>query len=257
MNISMITDVKALIATGYTAFGVFLGIIGHYFLNRRGVFEYSEYHNKIGHSVEDNIYGSVKLTWNDIPVPALYLSTIVLTNTSMRDYESVTIKMVSENTDMLTHTAEIVGTSSLIDFTKDYHKLLEVPENEQPTEAQYGVYHRWREFFVPVMNRGQKLHFELLSAGAQEHPPIMYLDVLHKGVKCKRSAPKDEILGVSQLGAFWVGLAIGTVAVVVIVSYSDSSGWAALSSFVVGVFSSVQGAYVIRGLRKIRNLIAG
>ncbi len=257
MDISMITDGKTLIAASWTALGVFLAIIGHLFLNRRGVFEYSMDHNHIGLSVEDGVYGSVKLTWNDILVPGLYLSTIELINTSMKDYESVTIKIISENTSLLTHTTKIVGTSSFIDFTKDYHKLLEVPENEQPTEAQYGVYNRWREFFVPVINRGQKLRFGLLNAGTLEHLPIMRLEVLHKGVKCKRSTPKDEILGVSQLGAFWVGLAIGTVAVVVIVSYSDSSGWAAFSLFVVGVFSSVQGAYAIRGLRKIRNLIAG
>lgn len=108
--------------------GIIIAVISQKFLNKRGLFTYFSRHNGIGMTVDDPIYGSVRVTWNETEIPHLFLSTIELTNHSMKDYESVKIRAYSNDTRLLTQRTQILGATHFLDFTDEYTKKLEVPE---------------------------------------------------------------------------------------------------------------------------------
>jgi hypothetical protein len=257
MDTSTLIDSKVFIAIASALGGIIVAVITQYLLNKRGLFTYYVFHSRVGLSTEDAIYGSVKVTWNENPVSHLYLSTVEITNQSMKDFDSVIVRVFTNNTMLLSQRTEIVGTTRLIDFTEEYKKEIAVTEGSQPTDAQFGLFRRQRDYLVPTMNRGQILRFQFLNAAHSEEQPAIWVDVLHKGVKCKFRIAKNQILGVPQPEAALAGTLVGLVAVGFVIVYAESLPFAALLSFLIGWLVLVPGAYTVKALRKIRDWLAG
>ncbi len=257
MDITALFDNKLFISASSAVAGVLLTVIAQYLLDKRGVFSYQVFHNRVGLSAEDTIYGSVKVTWNDNPVSHLYLSTVQVTNQSMKDYESVVVRVFSNNTTLLTQRTEIVGTTRLIDFTEEYKNKITVPDGSQPTEEQYELFRRRRDYLVPIMNRGQILRFELLNAAYSEEQPAIWLDILHKGVICKFQIIKNQVFGVPQSQAALIGSVIGIIGVVFVIVLVDNLTIAAVLSFLIGWLVLVPGAFAIKLFHKLREALAG
>jgi hypothetical protein len=80
----------------------------------------------VGLSAGDKVFGAVRVTWNDNPVDNLYLSTIELTNQSMKDYENVVVRAYTSDSILLTERTEIVGTTHIVNrhLETDYDRLL-------------------------------------------------------------------------------------------------------------------------------------
>ena len=190
-NKVMLVIVGALLGTVST-------IAAHGWLNRRALFTYSVVHAHIGMSTEDAIYGSVRITWNNNPVAHLYVSTVELTNQSVKDFESITVRAFSHNTLLLGEKTEVIGTTRILEHTKDYKSRIAVAEGEQPTEFQFKLYGHQREYFVPTMNRGQSVRFEFLNAPSLNEQPSIWLDILEKGVQLKFTTQQGQFAGVPQ-----------------------------------------------------------
>tara|TARA_R110002074_G_scaffold373069_2_gene548839 strand:- start:99869 stop:100642 length:774 start_codon:yes stop_codon:yes gene_type:complete len=257
MDIVNLLDNKLFIA-GISAFGgLIVAVVAQYLLNKRGVFAYQVFHNRVGLSAEDAIYGSVKVTWNDTAVAHLYLSTVEITNLSMKDYESVVVRVFSNNTTLLTQRTEIVDSTRLIEFTQEYKNEIAVSDGGRPTENQFSLYRTQRDYFVPTMNRGQALRFEFLNAAHSEQQPAIWLDILHKGVVCKFQVAKEQVFGVPQSTAALVGTVVGLLGVGAIIAWVQSLPLAALLSFLIGWLVLVPGAYTIKAFRRLREVFAG
>lgn len=164
MDIDSLLNSKIFIAMASAFGGIAVSVITNNWLNRRSLFAYYVYHNRIGLSTDDEIYGSVKVTWNNNPVARLYLSTVELINESTKDFESVTVRVFTNNSLLLTQRAELSGTTRDLDFTEEYKQKIHVPKGKQPTTPQLDLYRRSRDYIIPIMSRGQKVRFELLNA---------------------------------------------------------------------------------------------
>jgi len=257
MDISTFFESKIFISIASLLGGIIVTIITQHLLNRRGLFTYHVFHNRVGLSTEDAIYGSVKVTWNENPVAHLYLSTIELTNQSMKDFESVVVRAFSNNTKLLSQRTEIVGTTRLIDFTEEFKNIIAVAAGNEPTEAQFHLFSSQREYFVPTINRGQMLRFQFLNAAISEDQPEIWLDVLHKGVKCKFRVARNLFLGVPQPEAVLAGTLVGFVAVSFVIAYAESVPFAAILPFFLGWLVLLPGAFTVRAFRKVRDWFAG
>jgi hypothetical protein len=257
MDLSILLDNKIFIGFASAVGGIIIAVLTQYILNKRGLFTYTVFHTRVGLSTEDAIYGSVKVTWNEHPVAHLFLSTIELVNQSVKDYESVVVRVFSSNAVLLSQRTEIVGTTRLIDFTTEYKREIAVPAGSHPTESQFDLFRRQRDYLIPTMNRGQILRFQFLNAAKSEEQPTVWLDVLHKGVKCKFQGPQTEILGVPQSEAVIAGTLVSLIAIGLVITYVTSLPFAALLSFLIGWLVLVPGAYTVKGLRKVRDLLAG
>jgi hypothetical protein len=257
MDISAIINTKIFIGISSGIGGIAIAIITQYLLNKRGIFSYYVFHNRVGLSTEDAIYGSVKVTWNGNPVAHLYLSTIELINESVKDYESVSVRIYSNDTLLLTQRTEVVGTTHFLDFTEEYKNKIAVKEGFKPSDIQFNLFQRQRDFFVPTLNRGQKLIFQFLNAAISEKQPNIWVDVLHKGIKCKFRIARNMAFGVPQPDAALIGTIVGFIAVVLVAIFVPNLPIAAILSFIIGVLVLIPGAFTIKILRKIRDWLAG
>lgn len=226
-------------------------------LNKRGVFTYFVNHTRVGVSTEDAIFGSVTVSWNGNPISNLFLSTIEMKNESMNDYENVVVCAYSSDTRLMTEQTQILDTPNILEWSEKYKKQLHVEPGQKPTEAQWNVYNGQREYNIPTLNRGQSIKLTYLNSAKGTDAPTLWLSVPQKGVRLKFSIPQNQILGVPQPRAAFVGVLIG-ISVVIALAWFVADPWlVAIASLTYGLIAQFPGAYVIKLLRRIREAIGG
>lgn len=257
MTLNDILDNKFTIVIVSAIIGSLITKIVQYIANKRGVFSFNVQHNRVGISSEDSIYGSIKVTWNETPVNHLYLSVVEVKNESIRDYNDVIVRIFTDDTDLLTEGTSIVGTTRIIEYTPEYNLKINVPAGKEPSQDQFSLFKKQRDYIVPTMNRGQLLRFEFLNAATSEDSPSIWVDILHKGVTCKFRNPARLIFGVSQSRAVLVGTIICLIGVILMVIFINDLIIASFISFLLGWITVIPGALAIKGFRKIRQAVTG
>ncbi|HEX7723320.1 MAG TPA: hypothetical protein VF397_14265 [Pyrinomonadaceae bacterium] len=237
--------------------GVVLTLLTQYVLNKRGLFTYSVRHDRVSVSADDAVFGSVRVTWNGNPVSNLYLSTVELINYSMKDYENVVVRTFSNDTVLLTERTDIVGTTQIASWTNEFSQQLAVGPGQQPTQAQVDLHGMRREYLLPVINRGQMVRFHFLNAAKTQAAPTIWLETLHKGVKVQFHPARNEILGVPQPTAVWVGMTLGLILLIILIKFVHVLWLAAILAFVYGLFAQIPGVVVIKFWRWLREAIGG
>ena len=257
VTIADLLNHKLIVVIASALFGIIGTIITQRWLNRRAIFTYSVLHSQIGLSAEDAVYGSVKITWNNKPAYRLYLSTIELTNESTKDFESITVRAFTNNTRLLKEKTSVVGTTRIVEYTDGYNQKIAVAEGARPTEVQVNLYYHQKEYIIPTMNRGQTIRFEFLNEAESEEQPEIWLDVLHKGVRCKFRPLQDQFMGESKPTATLVGNMIGMLALGLLLIFVENTLTAAIFSYIIGVTIVLPGIYAIKIHRKIRHWFVG
>lgn len=237
--------------------GVILTLLTQYILNKRGLFTYSVRHDRVSVSADDAIFGSVRVTWNGNPVGNLYLSTVELINYSMKDYENVVVRAYSSDTILLTERTDIVGTTQIAKWTDEFSEQLAVIPGQQPTDPQIKLHGMRREYLLPLVNRGQVVRFHFLNAAKTQDGPTIWLEALHKGVKVRFRPARNEILGVSQPTAVWVGMALGLAFLVALIKFVHILWLAAFCAFVYGLFAQIPGVLAVKIWRWLRDALGG
>src|SRR5690242_1442129 len=100
---------RVVVAVASAIFGIILTLVTERISHKRGLFTYSVWHNRVGVSAEDRVFGSVQVTWNNNPVANLFSSTVEMRNESLHDYENVIVHVYSANTILLNEQTGIVG----------------------------------------------------------------------------------------------------------------------------------------------------
>jgi hypothetical protein len=234
-----------------------LTILAQYLLNKRSLFRYFVWHNRVGVTTDDAIFGSVSVTWNNRIMANLYLSTIELINESMKDFENVIVRVFSNDTQLLTERTEVVGTTHFLQLTDEYAQRLTVPRNQTPTEAQINLYASQRDYLIPTMNRGQAIRFIYLNSATTQNQPTIWLDIVHKGVKLNFRVAHNKVFGVPQPNASLIGLIVCLFVFVVVIIFVDQIWLAATISFLLGLFAQILGAFVLKIWLGLKNLLGG
>lgn len=245
------------LAVGSAFLGAFLTIAVQRALGKRGLFTYNVWHDRVGISAEDAVFGSVKVTWNGNEVARLFTSTIELRNESLNDYEDVVVRVFSSDTFLLTERVEIVGSTHAPVWTSDFAGTVAVPSGQQATQAQLDLVYGQRDYRVPTMNRGQVVRFTYLNAAKGTDTPSLWLDILHKGVKVKFRVVPQQFLGVPQHIAVLIGALLGIIVLALVVRYIETLWLAALISMLYGLLVLLPGALLVRSWRWVRDSIGG
>lgn len=257
MDISSLFDNKLSIAVLSAASGVVLAALAQHFQNKRSVFSFNVWHSRVGLSADDPVYGSVRVLWNDSAINHLYLSTVEVRNQSLKDYDSVVVRVFSNDTLLLTQRTSIADTTRIIPFTEEYAQTIAVAEGHQPTDEQVELFRRQRDYYVPTMNRGQLLRFEFLNAATSNEQPSIWVDILHKGIVCKFKRPVNMIYGVPQPNAVFVGTVLCLLGVGTIIFYVKSLVLASLLAFFLGWITLIPGALCIKAWKWLKDCFAG
>lgn len=84
------------------------------------------------------------------------------------------------------------------------------------------------------------------------------VDIQHTGVNCKfKPLPSNIVFGVPQTHAALAGTVVGILAVFATALYVESTALLAAISFVIGWTVLIPGAFTVKLLRKIQQMIAG
>ena len=215
-------DSRLVVSLVSAGIGAVLALLIQRIVNKRGVFTYSVWHQKIGVSTDDAVFGTVRVTWNDNLVTNLYLSTIELKNESLKDYENVFVKVFTNDTNLLTERSDLIGTTRILEWTEEFSTKLAVESGAKPTLEQWDFFCGRREYLLPTMNRSQVVRVVYLNDARTDHQPSLWIDIVHKGVKIELRAPHTIIMGVSQTHALLVGSALGLLVLGAVIWFIDT-----------------------------------
>jgi len=237
-------------------FFAFAGALILYLRNRVRRLEYVVHHERIASSSIDPIFGSIQTTWQGNPVSNLYTSRVELTNNTSRDFSEVVFKVYTGDTILLTERTEIIGTPRIVEWSPAFKQQMYVQPGGTPTQQQFDVYNKSREYKLPVFNRGQKLAMTYLTAiPSSASGPSVWVDIDHKGIKVEYIPPGPRIHGVPQKVAVGFGLAISGVIFIIFGVYSPDPWLTAFACIFVGLFAQSIGALVYRVLKLLKAIV--
>lgn len=236
--------------------GILATVIAQRILNKRSLLTYFVNHVRVGISADDQIFGSVKVTWNETDVQNLYLSTVELTNQSVTDFENIEIRAFSNDTALLTERTEILDTTRTLEWTREFGETLRVQSGQSPTQEQIDLVRRQRRYLIPIFNRGQTVRLTFLNSATSQNSPSIWLDVLHKGIRLKFRVPQNRIYGVEQPKAALAGAVAGSMIIIAALIFIQTNWIIAVVSFVLGLFAQLPGALLIKAWRWIRDVFA-
>lgn len=257
MDLNTIFVDESVLSTVAFVGGIVAAILTHQFLNRRSLFTYFVFHQRIGVSATDEIFGSVRVTFNDNPVNNLFLSTVELINQSLTDFENVDVTIYTGDTRLLSHRTELANTPLAIAYAPDFIDSLVVPAGQEPTAAQFALYNGQRRFRISTLNRNQKAVFHFINASESSDAPKLFVDVTKKGIKLKYAIAQPQFWGVGRHRAAIAGLLLGLVLIAVLIAQVEVVWIASVIAFIYGLSVVVPGALIIRGWRWLRDWYSG
>lgn len=146
----------------------------------------------------------------------------------------------------------------ILEWTQKFKSQMHVETNHNPTENQLALFNSQREYLIPIFNRGQVVSISYLNSAKSNELPSIWLSANVKGVKVKFQIPKEQIFGVSQPLAAISGVVIGLFIIIPIVVLFVSNPWLiALFAISYGFIAQIPGAFFIKTIRMVREVIGG
>lgn len=240
-----------------TAFGAVVTALVAYLRNQLRIVDYRVNHSRLAFSSEDAVFGVVKVSWDGVALPNLFLSEVVVENCSGQDLKDLEFKVFTgEETLLLSEKPELVGSAFPIDRPEGFKKVLYVPPGAEPTKEQMDIYRHQREYRLSVFNRGDKVIARFLTTvmpGAAG--PSVWVDSRHCGVKVRFRPAEQEVHAAPLRWAIRLGLATSVV-VLLLCWWLINKAWiSATVCMVVGLFAQLVGAWIYHGLRFVKAIV--
>lgn len=207
--------------------------------------DYSVWHQPLGTSVNDNLFGNVQILYNENPMKSLYFSTVIIENLSSKDIENIDINIYcdSESSILVSHGYLDLSPNAL-NFTKNYQELLEKSKNDHDTLiTALGR----RDYTIPVINRGDNLKIQLLMTNDRKQPEV-YVSCEHKGVKMKFSKNLKDFYGESSKHCARLGSIITLLLLIPLIIYMPSEYhiYSIIAGTLMGLFAMFIGWVFIK-----------
>lgn len=263
IEIEKILENQLLVSILLLVIGAIVTLIFTRFSAKTGTLRYFVTSNKVGISADDEIFGSVRLTWQGHQVRNLHLCTIQVENTTTHDYENIEFKVYSgQDTVLLNQRTEVAGSPYIIPWEKKYQERIHVPDGQQASEEQVNEYNHNREYCLPVLNRGQILRFSYLCSNPNDdNEPGVYISTPSKGVKLKRQKLPylvlNPIFGVPIPAAIVRALVLSVLVVIGTGLWVENIWVAASICMFIGLTGQIFGAIVYKVERFIKNTVSG
>jgi hypothetical protein len=255
-------DVQAVLTNPIVTFvggGALAGFLA-YARRKLRTLEYTVHHDQVGISATDAVLGSVNVLWEGQPLPNLYLTNVVLENPTWQDFTQLTVRAYTgHDTLLLNQYTEITGTTHVLVWTPDFAAAITIPAGQAPTEAQLEIFRHRRDFIVPVLNRGQKVVMRFLTTvpSGRVGGPVVWVDMLHPGVRVEYRKLEPQIHGVPVRFALPIGIS-GSLAILVLSGLYIDQPWAVgLTCLLVGFIAQSIGAWMYKAYRLVKRLVVG
>lgn len=221
------------------------------FINRISILRYTVFHQHIAISSNIPAIGSIEVLHNKIPVNSLYISTIYIVNDTNRDLSNIEFNLCcdSDSIILISH-GNNNSSGKNIYFTDKYSKI---SSDSNPEVARQTLL--FRDYIVPVMNRGDTIEFSLLIVNELRNYPLISVACDHIGVKIKfQKAPRQKLFGESTSLSALIGIIITIIICYFFIYYNFSLNLGVWLSFMLGLFASLIGLVIIKIFKKLRRL---
>lgn len=209
-------------------------------------------HQNLGLSEDNPLFGSVKISHNDVPAKSLFISSVILTNDSNRDITGIQIDISCDQQSLIlvAHGSNL-STLKYLNFSDKYTKML---TDDHPIN-DLSMF-RFREFAVPVFNRGDQVMISALVSNDVGTQPNVTVSCEHPGVKLRiQKRPPQIIFGESSPIAFLIGILLSIIACYFLIESGVSVHTGVWISFVLGTTCTVIGVIIIKMLRLIKKYL--
>lgn len=232
--------------------GVIITRILDKFKNRISFLKYTVWHQHLGASVDDSRFGSVKLLYNEKPIKNLYMSTILLSNESNRDLSNIEINIAcNPDSAILISYGRNKASANELSFTDRYTSIL-LAQKPEDTPFIFGR----RDYKLPVLNRGDKVDFSLLTTSLKEKQPVITVNCDHPGVKMKYAVVFNKLFGESQIHSALLGTLIAVLICILIICFLNNRFIAILLAFLIGLFASLLGVFLLKIYKFIYKILS-
>jgi hypothetical protein len=230
-----------------------LGFAAHHlwarFQNRLVQIPYSVFHQYVGSSADDAVFGSVEIFHNKNKVNSLWLSTITLENTSNKDLESLKIVLYCDTDSLLlVSSARKKGEVSDIAFDKDFV--------EKTSSGNEHIHFLRREYRIPVLNRREHVEFQMLVTNLKGKRPGAWAGCERAGVRLQEVRLVPTLWGEARDKAAIVGSVLALIATYPLSKLLGHTYPAAaiFSAALLGAVCMVPGVVVLKAWRFFRRL---
>ena len=238
-------------------------ILSHLWRRHQGrmvVLRWQALHQPLAVSAQDNLFGTIEVLYNRIPVQNLVITSIEVENESNRDLTNLELNVFfQDGTVIYMAHGGVQGSANALLFTDAFSselaRLSTLAEGDPARPRLLQYLKSRRDFRVPVLNRGAKLTIALLVEAPLGRQPIVRLASDFPAVKLILQGPRQLWYGVDRTLAGWVGLIIGVGVVVSVDRVLSASLLVTLLAFLVGCFVATIGAYAVRTFRWVFRLL--
>lgn len=232
--------------------GIFIKGIWDKFKKRIICLRYTVWHQYLGASVDDTRFGSLKLLYNDNPIKSLYMSNIYLTNESEQDLSGLEINIIcDQGSAILISYGKNRGSLKELTFADEYNTVL---LEQKPGNMGY-IFGR-RDYKVPVLNRGDKVDFTLLTTNFKGLQPVLTVSCDHPGVKIKYGNVLPKLFGEPQAQSAWIGSLAALLLCMPIIVFIKSKTIAVLVAAITCLFAILLGIVLIKFWKLLTKILS-
>ena len=263
MDIANLQDNRLAISMVSLVVGILLNQLITALRSKTNVLGYITYFNRIGLSVDDQIFGSIRLNWEGHELRNLYSYSFEIENLTSQDFENFNFEVITGNeTILLNQKTEIVDTPYIVRWSPKFEAEMAVLPGQTATEAQIETYHRRREYQVPVLNRGQRLLLTFLCTRPNDdEDPFLGASTLAKGLRLKRLKNPYVLLkpvfGVPIPTAIARAFVVALLVVGLCSAFIHQPWLASIISMAVGLTAQLLGAALYKIERLLKRAISG
>lgn len=234
--------------------GIILTHIWNKLKSRIVYLHYSVWHQPLGTSVNDNLFGDVQILYNKTPVNSLYFSTVTIENHSSKDIQDLELNIYCDSTSsiMVSH-GYLDYSPNALKFTDEYAALLEKAKTDQPTAiTALGR----RDYKVPILNRGEVIKIQLLMTNPNKQPEV-YVNSEHPGLKMKFSKKLRDFWGESAKYCASIGSIVALLLTVPLINYvpSEFSYLSVIAGTILGLVAMILGWLFIKLIKTTMRII--
>ena len=257
MPVEILRDL--LLSTASLVIGAIITLLVTAFQRRTATLTYSVRMDRIALAAEDPVFGAVRLTWREMNVRNLHMAVIEIDNPSGRDFEDVTLKVYTNNeTVLLSEHTSVVGTPYIVSWSPEFLASVHVAQGQNPTSVQLSIYNHSREYRVPVFNRDQSLHFNILcTRPGDDLTPMVYVSTILKGGRLIRRVKTPLIFGVPVGLAAIRGIVVALLALLMCGLFVKNIWMAAALCMSLGLCAQMVGAFLYKVQQRVKRLISG
>ncbi len=244
-----------LVFVGLPVLGAVAGHLWLRFRRRLARLTWTAQYQPMAFATEDLGWGRVQILYNGQPAQNLHIITVQIVNDSQVDLAAVEFNVqASEGTMVLRSQAVVRRTIAPLPFAPSYAFILAEAARRPLTPTELAEWGKRSDWQAPVLNRGTIVDARLLVARNDLLAPTVTVYCNHLGVRLRHQRPAQEFWGVNLLHAAVVGLALGMLGVLLLVSSGLSMWGVGAGAFGLGAFGSVIGAVAVRVWRWVGKL---